>query len=90
MNDVNFNSAFKEYKKGNYAKAYEIYNQLGDLLGKGVVAANVYLCEKKLKKKLPFNNNSIKKIFLSNSKQSLLWMRYLKSAGSMNLNLFLL
>lgn len=61
MNDVNFNSAFKEYKKGNYAKAYEIYNQLGDLLGKGVVAANVYLCEKKLKKKLPFNNNSIKK-----------------------------
>lgn len=61
MNDVNFNSAFKEYKKGNYAKAYEIYNQLGDLLGKGVVAANVYLCEKKLKKNLPFNNNSIKK-----------------------------
>lgn len=61
MRNINFKSAFEEYKKGNYAEAYKLYSKLGAVFGKEVVSANVYLCEKHLGKKT-FLNDAFDKV----------------------------
>lgn len=43
--------AFEEYRRGNYLAALSIYRQLGNQLGLETFAANIYLCEKQLRKK---------------------------------------
>lgn len=44
-----FRLAANEFKAGNYLTALEIYNRLGELLGANLVAANIALCEKRLR-----------------------------------------